>query len=391
VIKPDSETPPLPSRRAAPAVPDFEMLRPIGHGGFGEVWLATNRATGRLCAVKLIPLEHVGSADFAAREVTSLARLEACRARQHPNLLTIYHVGKTADYLFSVMDPADDVGGGPASTHADYRPATLQSRLQVGLLPPELCRTYAGQLLGGLASLHAAGMVHRDVKPSNCLIVDGQLKLADFGLVTAAHALVSRVGTQQYMPPDGPMDQRADVYAAGLVIYEMLSGLPASEFPRLGGRTAAVRSDPRLAALLRIVLRACERDPQLRPADAPQMLAELESDLPPETGRRPGLVLAGWIGAALLVAGGWIAWSGSTARQTLCEVSFATEPFEAWIYLDGVVQRDAEGTAYTTPCTVPGLPARACKVEFEFADSPQLWDAGTYDFRRIQQIVVRRP
>ena len=105
---------------------------------------------------------------------------------------------------------------------------------------------YARQLLAGLASLHAAGMVHRDVKPANCLFVGGQLKLADFGLLTEAHPLVSRLGTQKYMPPDGRMDMRADVYAAGLVIYEMLSGLPVDDFPRLGRQSRRPRrqSDP---------------------------------------------------------------------------------------------------------------------------------------------------
>ena len=202
-------------------MPDFDLIRPVGRGGFGEVWLAANRTTGHLRAVKIIPLRRASQADPAAREITSLTRLEARLARQHPNLLTIHHVGKTADYLFYVMDPADDAGGGPASDRAGLPARHIAIPASAGPLSPEVCTDYAGQLLAGLASLHAAGMVHRDVKPANCLFVGGQLKLADFGLVTEAHPLVSRVGTQKYMPPDGRMDMRADVYAAGLVIYEI--------------------------------------------------------------------------------------------------------------------------------------------------------------------------
>ena len=231
-------------QHAPPQVPDFDLLRPVGQGGFGEVWLAINRTTGCLRAVKMIPLRQAGHADPAAREITSLARLETRLDRQHPNLMTIHHVGKTADYLFYVMDAADDARGGAASNTPDYRPATLQTRLQDGPLPADDCREYAGQLLAGLASLHAAGMVHRDVKPANCLFVGGQLKLADFGLVTEVHPLVSRIGTQKYMPPDGCMDKRADVYAAGLVIYEMLSGLPVDDFPMLGRQAERAAQQP---------------------------------------------------------------------------------------------------------------------------------------------------
>jgi serine/threonine protein kinase len=370
-------------------VPDFDLLRPVGQGGFGEVWLAINRTTGCLRAVKMIPLRQAGHADPAAREITSLACLETRLDRQHPNLLTIHHVGKTADYLFYVMDAADDARGGAASNTPEYRPATLQTRLQDGPLSADNCRDYAGQLLAGLASLHAAGMVHRDVKPANCLFVGGQLKLADFGLVTEVHPLVSRIGTQQYMPPDGCMDKRADVYAAGLVIYEMLSGLPVDDFPMLGRHADCVRGSPLLATLLRLVLHACEREPQRRPADAQAMLAEL--DVQGRTAHRSPRwrLLAAIAMAAVLVAGS-AAWLLAHPHGKPCDVSFVTEPYDARIYLDGIVQRDTEGNPYTTPCTVPNLRAGKHRVEFEFAGLPR-WDAGSYDLSRTKQIVARRP
>ncbi len=250
---------------------------------------------------------------------------------------------------------------------------------------------YAGQLLAGLASLHAAGMVHRDVKPANCLFVDGKLKLADFGLVTESHPLVSRIGTQKYMPPDGQMDMRADVYAAGLVIYEIISGLPVDDFPRLGRQAKCVRNDPTLAALLRLVLHACERAPEQRPADAQAMLAELAA--PGRTARRsPRRRVFVIICAAVVFLVGAFATRNFIPphEEDLCDVSFVTEPYEARIYLDGSLLCDPGGKAYTTPCTVRDLPARTCSVEFECPGQPR-WDAGSYDLAHTQQIVAQRP
>jgi eukaryotic-like serine/threonine-protein kinase len=401
-------------QRGAPQVPDFDLLRPIGSGGFGEVWLATNRTTGRLCAVKVIPLQSSGQAgDPAAREISSLTRLEANSRCRHPNLLQIHHVGKTATHLFYVMDPADDVSGEPASENPEYRPATLQTMLQNGPLAPELCLDCTRQLLAGLASLHAAGMVHRDVKPANCLFVSGQLKLGDFGLLTAAHPLVSRVGTQKYMPPDGRMDMRADVYAAGLVIYEMLSGLPVDEFPRLGSQSKRVGDSPALTALLRLVLQACERESEKRPADARAMLAELASPVGPDSrSPRRWLAAIGVIAVlAIMSASVWRyregtgANSAATAEELVADsqkpaaaplsqfvdVSFVTDPFEARIYLDGKLLHNPEGEPYTTPCTVKGLPARTCRIAFQINDEPP-WEAegGPLDLGRIQQIVSKR-
>ncbi len=141
--------------RVKPEIPDFDLIRPIGEGGFGEVWLATNRTTGHLRAVKTIALSGSASTDAAGREITSLTRLEAALQRQHPNIVTIYHVGKTADHLFYVMELADDEAGGAASDDPDYRPATLETRLRQGYLTPEECDRFSRQLLAGLASLHA--------------------------------------------------------------------------------------------------------------------------------------------------------------------------------------------------------------------------------------------
>ena len=334
----------------------------------------------------MIPLQQSGKADPAAREIGSLTRLEANLGRQHPNLVNIYHVGKTARYLFYVMDPADDISGGPASDRADYRPATLQTRLQGGPLQPEVCLDYARQLLAGLGSLHAVGMVHRDVKPANCLFVGGQLKLADFGLLTEAHPLVSQLGTEKYMPPDGRMDMRADVYAAGLVIYEMLSGLPVDDFPSLGRQLSNLGDNPVLTALLQLVLRACEREPEKRFADAQAMLAELATPgRATARSSRRRFVAAGAI--AVVAAAGLATWALLPRRV---EVSFVTEPFEAKIYLDDAVLLDAEGVPYTTPCTVGNLPARTCRVAFQCAGRPR-WDAGPYNLAQTQQIVSRSP
>ena len=373
-----------------PDVPDLDLIRPVGRGGFGEVWLARSRITGHLRAVKLIPLRGLGTTDRAGREITSLTRLEASLRRQHPHLLTIHHLGKTADHLFYVMDPADDVSGNPASADPAYRPATLQERLKGGPLSLEECLSYARQVLTGLAWLHEAGMVHRDVKPANCLFVAGELKLADFGLLTEVHPQVSRMGTEKYMPPDGRMDTRADVYAAGLVIYELLSGLPADRFPCLGERARELNENTTLSRLIRLVLRACRADPEHRFQDAGRMLAALErcrSEAGVRRVRSRRLVvvsLASMVAAVSLAAVGW--WA---TRPLRVQVNFISEKpfFDAEIYLDGRRLDKPDGTPHTTPCTVKNLPARVHRVVFRHEGLHDL-DAGEVDFATKRQVAA---
>ena len=383
-----------------PEVPDFDLIRCVGEGGFGAVWLASNRTTGRLRAVKVIPLEGAVAQSPASREIVSLKHLEAHVGAEHPNLLSIHHVGRTAGHFFYVMDLADDVSGTAASADPGYCPATLERRLEAGPLPVEDCLELARQLLAGLCVLHAAGMVHRDVKPANCLFVGGKLKLADFGLVTEASPLASRLGTRRYMPPDGRMDARADVYAAGLVIYEMLTGQPVERFPSLGLRTQEIAGDLRLRKLNRLVLRATQPDPDRRFRDGGEMLRKMEAsdgDRPASTRRR-----LAWLGCFALVAilagaGIWrllATGDGGSADEAVIPqvvVNFLTEPYyNAAIWLDGEPLLDAEEKPYATPCTVPNVPPGEHHVVFKHAEHGDL-DAGRIDFSTVREVEARWP
>lgn len=379
-----------------PRLPDFELIRPIGQGGFGQVWMARNRATGLLRAVKLIPRGGRGTADPAGRELVSITRLESAR-RRHPNLLDIQHVGQTDGHVFLVTDLADNATGGPAAESTEYVPSTLERRLRTGPVSSADCLEWTRQLLQGLASLHEAGMVHRDVKPANCLFVGGQLKLADFGLLTEANPHASRIGTEAYMPPDGRMDARADVYAAGLVIYEMLTGYPVELFPQLGERAREIASVPSLSLLLTLVLDACRPSPKDRFSNACAMLTAL--DKPRITGatsaHAPVRVIALSAILMMVVLASWTFLSRPVSAPPQppavpqVHVNFVTDPFGAMVLIEGQVVLDGEGRPVTTPCTIDNLPARPHSVVFRHPDLPDL--RRTIDFGRQRQVVEAWP
>ena len=392
------------------AIPNLLLLRRIGKGGFGQVWLAENRTSGRLLAVKLVPLKSAPSAAAAGfKEIHAIRRMEQRSSIRHPHLLPIHHVGTTDDFLYYTMDPADDMAGRPASRRDDYTPATLGTRLRAGRVDAEVCVAWAQQLVAALAHLHEQGLVHRDVKPDNCIFLDGELKLGDFGLVTEADGSISLAGTLKYMPRDRTMDARADVYAAGLVLYEMYSGNPVDRFPSLVSGSQQLFDDPRLAALNRIALRAADHARENRYADAGEMLADLQlawssaMDVPRQAGqgtslrrlvasvrgRRAAMIVAGCLLLLLgLVTASW--WpTGRRQPPEPVHVNFITEPSGAQIVLNGSPVQSDSGP-FVTPCSIPGLVPGVHHVAFRH---PQLGEveAGAVNFALVREVHASWP
>lgn len=265
-----------------PVVTDFELLRPIGRGGYGDVWLARS-ITGRWRAVKLIHRDRFESERPFEREFLGIQQFEMISHR-HPSQLRILHVGRptSAGFFYYVMELADDREAPPSASEEDdinpltYSPKTLRTRLQtVGRLGAEETLTLGERLAEAVHYLHSAQLIHRDIKPSNIIFVRGRPKLADIGLVTGAEAASTFVGTKGFVPPEGPGSVHADVYALGKVLYEAATGLDRLEFPRLPADLEERADRGPLMELNEVWLKACDPEPANRYASA----ASLRHDL----------------------------------------------------------------------------------------------------------------
>jgi serine/threonine protein kinase len=283
----------------APFFPDLDLLSFLGRGGMGAVYKARQKSLDRIIALKILPPQLAADpsgSGFAQRfthEAQALARLN------HSHIVTIYDFGQRSGQL-SVASGQTEAP--PLTT--DHRPLTtifflsmeyidglsLRQLLLASRLDPNTALAIVPQICDALQYAHDRGIVHRDIKPENILLTKtGAIKIADFGLakimspssssdhwpLTTDHS--TPAGTPQYMAPEQStspdlVDHRADIYALGVVFYQMLTGeLPTGKFD---APSKKVHIDIRLDE---IVLRALEQSPDRRYQNATEFKTEIET------------------------------------------------------------------------------------------------------------------
>lgn len=300
---------------AGTCLADYTVVAPLGTGGMGEVYRARDGRLGRDVALKVIAGKAVGDPEALAlfeREARTLATLS------HPNILSIFDFGRADGHTYAVMELLE--GG------------TLRERLGGRPLPWRTASAVAMAVAKGLAAAHAKGIVHRDLKPENIFVqADGQVKILDFGLAhieeevqaaeegTPVLGQTGFVGSKLYMAPEQichqPVDPRTDIFALGLVLYEMLVGRhPFAKLSTSETMGAILREEPPPVglqgktvppALAQVVHTCLAQDPARRfPTALDLMLALGEVSLSPEMARpspTAWLERALWFGIGLFV------------------------------------------------------------------------------------------
>jgi serine/threonine-protein kinase len=260
------------------------MLGLLGRGGMGEVYRADDLKLGQPVALKFLPLDVERD---AARLEQFLTEVRMSLRVTHPNVCRVFDIGQL-----------EDVGAG-SGHHRHFLSMEyvdgedLASLLRrIGRLPEDKAIEIARQLCSGLAAAHDEGVLHRDLKPANIMIDGrGRAKIADFGLAGATAGISgrdARSGTPQYMAPEqvsgGELTERTDLYALGLVLYELFTGKRAYDIKNLDDlqrltTSAPTRPSSHISGLNplveRAILRCLEPDPAKRPASASALAAAL--------------------------------------------------------------------------------------------------------------------
>ena len=250
--------------------PQLEILALIGKGGMGAVYRARQPALDRIVALKILPPQTATGPGFVERfnrEARALAKLN------HPNIVAVYEFGQAAGLSYFVMEYVDGVN--------------LRELERTRKLSPREALQIVPQICEALQFAHDEGVVHRDIKPENILLdKKGRVKIADFGIakILSGPSEVDLTGTQgaigtpHYMAPEQmekptAVDHRADIFSLGVVFYEMLTGeLPLGKFAPPSARKVEV--DVRLDD---VVLRALEKDPELRYQQANQVKTAVDT------------------------------------------------------------------------------------------------------------------
>ena len=253
-------SPPPSPAELAEQFPQFEILECLGRGGMGIVYKARQKALDRIVAIKILAGEWQDAPGFAERfekEAKLLAKLN------HPNIVTIHDFGNAGGLFHIVMEFIDGVN--------------VRDLLRDGKMPAEQALAIVPPICDALQFAHDHGIVHRDIKPENILLDrEGRVKIADFGIATLAGDAADRSGTPAYMAPEqeahaGRIDHRADIFALGVVLYEMLTGERPTASPVAPSKRVMI--DVRLDE---VVLRALENTPELRFQSAVEFHTVLE-------------------------------------------------------------------------------------------------------------------
>jgi WD40 repeat protein len=258
------------------AIPDHELVRRIGRGSYGEVWLARN-TMGTYRAVKVLRRQSFSDLRPFQRELSGIRSFEPV-SRSHEGFVDILQVGinDEAGYFYYVMELGDDQESPQQVNPERYKPKTLARELfRRGRMPFQECLQLGLRLSDALADLHRRGLVHRDVKPSNIIFVGGEPKLADIGLVAAVDEARSYVGTEGFIPPEGPGTPQADIYSLGKLLYEASTGKDRQEFPDLPTRFDEIENREFLE-LNEVIVHACHYDLRKRYSSADSMHADLQ-------------------------------------------------------------------------------------------------------------------
>jgi tRNA A-37 threonylcarbamoyl transferase component Bud32 len=265
---------------------DYDVESFLGKGSIGKVFLARHRRIGRRVALKTVILEQKFEDDEDRTEFYKRLQREAelCAAMQHPNVVTLYDVGYDGEVVSYL-----------ATEYVDGE--SLLARLKrTRPLPLDEALSISSDVLRGLAYAHSKGIIHRDIKPANILLTsEGQAKIADFGVARPLHSSLtatrSLVGTPNYMSPEqvktAPVSPRSDLFSAGVVMYELLTGVKPFASTELSGILYnVVNHEPVIASAVnpnvpepvaRVVAKLLQKSPDARPPTASEALAELDS------------------------------------------------------------------------------------------------------------------
>lgn len=279
---PSSIPPPTPEE-IADRFPQFEILECLGRGGMGVVYQARQKSLNRPVAIKILAPERASETRFAerfAREAEILAQMN------HPHIVTIHDFGETGGLFFLVMEFVDGV-----NLRDLLRDGKLEAKQALAIVPP---------ICDALQYAHDKGIVHRDIKPENLLLDrEGRIKIADFGIAALMGADSEVAGTPPYMAPEqdhtsSGADHRADIYALGVVLYEMLTGeRPAKEAI---APSKKVEVDVRLD---QVVLRTLENKPELRFQQVSEVKTLVETIAGTRTGQPQSSPVANETGPAI--------------------------------------------------------------------------------------------